>query len=361
MPIILILAALSCDPTGLFVRGDVNNDGQVNISDVNRLFDYLFLGDLPPCEPDSADVNDDGVVNITDGSVLLHYLFNGGDPPPSPFPDSGFDCTPGRGDCRLSPVKDLDRSVKLIGHHSSRTRSIGPRPWDFVSITPSSDKKYITARLRNRESCITPDIGSDIITTWTVADNHYASYRALKIGVLSLNVTFSVKVLDYDPQPGSTKEDICACDSTLCNQIHIDTSSGYIVYEFKTLDDKNTIFIDQKIKNGSVKYEWKTVDDGLGIGGETGLWTVEKCTSPKDIVVRSCFVPDDLTQPLPIDIHKCDLLKMTRFQIIIPVYFRSHGKDLVKVPTERIEFTVTPDKLTYIFPKCEEFTESCDE
>ena len=55
-------------------RGDVNNDGSVNISDVTALIDHLLSGTTPPA---SADCNQDGGVNISDVTALIDYLLSG--------------------------------------------------------------------------------------------------------------------------------------------------------------------------------------------------------------------------------------------------------------------------------------------
>lgn len=78
-----------------FVRGDVNDDGQVNVGDPVSLLEVLFAMGTPPlsCE-DRGDVNDDGNLNIADAVSLLGWLFTMGSPPPPPFPTEGGDPTP---------------------------------------------------------------------------------------------------------------------------------------------------------------------------------------------------------------------------------------------------------------------------
>ncbi|MBI4602722.1 MAG: CotH kinase family protein [Planctomycetes bacterium] len=77
-----------------FLRGDVNADGQVDISDAIRTLGNLFSGDAEiPCLS-AADANDSGRVDISDPVSLLEFLFQGGEPPPVPFPDCGEDPTP---------------------------------------------------------------------------------------------------------------------------------------------------------------------------------------------------------------------------------------------------------------------------
>lgn len=63
-----------------YPRGDVNQDGAVNISDVTCLIDNLLIG-VP-----EGDVNQDGVANISDVTSLIDYLLTGswGDDPVTP-------------------------------------------------------------------------------------------------------------------------------------------------------------------------------------------------------------------------------------------------------------------------------------
>ena len=58
-------------------RGDVNNDGSVNISDVTTLIDYLLSGNASGVNLDAADCNQDSSVNISDVTTLIDYLLSG--------------------------------------------------------------------------------------------------------------------------------------------------------------------------------------------------------------------------------------------------------------------------------------------
>ncbi|MBI4601638.1 MAG: hypothetical protein HY721_06720 [Planctomycetes bacterium] len=79
--------------TAVFVRGAVNGDAAVDISDAVLLLSFLFLGSKgPPCL-DAGDVNDDGTRDISDPIHLLEHLFGGGPAPPAPFPEAGEDPT----------------------------------------------------------------------------------------------------------------------------------------------------------------------------------------------------------------------------------------------------------------------------
>ena len=83
---------------GTFVRGDANDDGNVDLSDAVCLLGYLFLGTCSIRCMDSADVNDRAVIaaqpiDISDAVFLLAGLFLGGRTPPPPFANCGVDPT----------------------------------------------------------------------------------------------------------------------------------------------------------------------------------------------------------------------------------------------------------------------------
>ena len=90
------------DPV-LFIRGDANADGSIDIGDPILILLYLFTGGNLLCEA-SADINDDGVIDIGDPIGLLAYLFgHPATPIPPPFPDCGLDPTTDNLDCQTSP------------------------------------------------------------------------------------------------------------------------------------------------------------------------------------------------------------------------------------------------------------------
>ncbi len=74
----------------VFVRGDANNDGAVDISDAVAVVGHLFLGMDLGCQ-DAADADDDEQLVITDAVYLLDFLFRSGAPPAPPYPASGTD------------------------------------------------------------------------------------------------------------------------------------------------------------------------------------------------------------------------------------------------------------------------------
>jgi chitodextrinase len=79
-----VVSATPRQPT----RGDVNNNGVIDLGDVIFLVNYLFRTSLEPPIMVAADINNDGtpedpIVDLGDVVYLVNYLFKGGDPPSS--------------------------------------------------------------------------------------------------------------------------------------------------------------------------------------------------------------------------------------------------------------------------------------
>jgi hypothetical protein len=76
-----------------FRRGEVNGDGEHDISDAVTLLLHLFVASAELSCLDSGDANDDGFMDVSDPIYLLDYLLTGGAAPPPPFPGCGVDPT----------------------------------------------------------------------------------------------------------------------------------------------------------------------------------------------------------------------------------------------------------------------------
>ena len=74
---------------GPFLRGDVDQSGDLQLTDSVAIFSYLFLGDREPACLAAADPHGTGEINLTSGVYLLQFLFMGGDAPAAPFPQCG--------------------------------------------------------------------------------------------------------------------------------------------------------------------------------------------------------------------------------------------------------------------------------
>jgi hypothetical protein len=64
-----------------YLRGDANEDGEVNLADAVYLVNYLFIGGPPPDPMEAGDANCDGEVDLADAVYIINYLFIGGPPP----------------------------------------------------------------------------------------------------------------------------------------------------------------------------------------------------------------------------------------------------------------------------------------
>lgn len=85
--------------TAKFLRGYVNADTRLDLSDAVSILLFLFQGTGKPRCLLSADANDDNRLDLSDAVWMLNYLFGGKAAPPPPFTTNhtncGFDPTPG--------------------------------------------------------------------------------------------------------------------------------------------------------------------------------------------------------------------------------------------------------------------------
>ncbi len=74
-----------------FIRGEINCDGQGDLSDAVASLNYQFLAGNPPCCLAAADVNGDGSLDLTDAVFWLNFSFLGGGAPADPYPHCAVD------------------------------------------------------------------------------------------------------------------------------------------------------------------------------------------------------------------------------------------------------------------------------
>lgn len=101
---VVIMNAYQYDSDHCPLGADVNGDGQFDISDPIYLSNYLWQGGPAPVAPIApGDVNGDGQRDITDVSILPGYLFGGN---PASVCEMGADVN---GDCTvdISDVQTL--------------------------------------------------------------------------------------------------------------------------------------------------------------------------------------------------------------------------------------------------------------
>ena len=71
------------------VRGDVNDDGSVDISDATTLINYLLTGNASDINLENANCDQTGGVDISDATTLINYLLNGTWPNKAPAVNAG--------------------------------------------------------------------------------------------------------------------------------------------------------------------------------------------------------------------------------------------------------------------------------
>lgn len=103
-----------------FIRGDVNQDGVVSLSDmvfIDRwLFGHYGASGLEPSCLAAADVNDNKAINICDMMAVLYGVFL--EPgwsflPPPPFPEPGSDTDPGTAALAKVPICTEDPGLPV--------------------------------------------------------------------------------------------------------------------------------------------------------------------------------------------------------------------------------------------------------
>ena len=59
------------------LRGDANDDGEVNMSDVDYIVNYILGNSDETFNAETADVNEDGKVSMPDAMFIVNYILNG--------------------------------------------------------------------------------------------------------------------------------------------------------------------------------------------------------------------------------------------------------------------------------------------
>jgi hypothetical protein len=83
---LVVLARAPLLSAAPFIRGDLNGDATIDLSDPIATLLHLFQGGTAPSCRDAGDSNDDGKIDIADALYTLNFLFTGGPAPGFPFP-----------------------------------------------------------------------------------------------------------------------------------------------------------------------------------------------------------------------------------------------------------------------------------
>lgn len=90
-----------------YLRGDVNNDNEVDVSDVTAIISYILGNSIPNFNVSAADANEDGDIDVSDVTLVISFILG------NPWPES----------------KGIDMWY-LVGEH------VGINPWwnDPISV-----------------------------------------------------------------------------------------------------------------------------------------------------------------------------------------------------------------------------------
>jgi hypothetical protein len=115
----------------LFVRGDVNQDGFLEISDAFSVILYALEPSFEvPCEK-AADLNNDGAVGLSDAVYELELLFRQGPAPPAPYPFCGRDGAPDSLTCLESRCGEVGEGTVIFSEiMASSSESIADEDGD---------------------------------------------------------------------------------------------------------------------------------------------------------------------------------------------------------------------------------------
>ena len=78
----------------LFLRGDLDGNGTIEINDARSVFTLVETGGRIECM-ESADVDGNGIIDREDGIRLMNFVMSGHPPPAAPWPDCGPTLQPG--------------------------------------------------------------------------------------------------------------------------------------------------------------------------------------------------------------------------------------------------------------------------
>ncbi len=190
-------------PEVLFIRGDVNSDGQLNLVDPITTLQYLFVAGEMPCAS-AADFNDDSSLDLSDAINLLAFLFTGGGSPEAPFPLAGFDPVPDSLGC-AQPCSDSTCGGGILGDEciSAIEISLGDTFFDTTSMTDSPDEY-------SNIDCDTTFLGLMLSDIWF-------DFTATNTGTVTLSlcdkvVTFDTDLVVYSGGCGQLVQEACNGD-----------------------------------------------------------------------------------------------------------------------------------------------------
>ena len=123
----------------VFLRGDADGNGRVDMTDSLYTLSSLFLGNKELRCQDAADANDSGEVELTDAVLVLRYLFTGETTLPAPFPGCGLDVSADRLECE--GVEDCASETRYsLALFSVEGGHVAELPEEILEVIPEGAK-----------------------------------------------------------------------------------------------------------------------------------------------------------------------------------------------------------------------------
>ena len=113
------LCVLLCSSTQAATCGDMDMSGDMDISDLVYLVDYMFSGGQPLPYPPTADFYFDDQIDISDLVFFIEYMFGGGPAPNCPF-DVITDHSEPDAACRETAPSDVQKETSTALSTSDR-------------------------------------------------------------------------------------------------------------------------------------------------------------------------------------------------------------------------------------------------
>ena len=181
----------------VYLRGEFDGDGVVDISDVIKLLTFLFRGgDGPPCDP-VADANADGVTDLSDAVTILVSLFLGGPALPELSTEEQIRCNKVNQPPQIEPIGTVESREGL------------PLEFQVFAEDPDEDPIEFTVDFGPDGLAFDTDSG---VGTWTPgfgkAGDHRIVVRVTDNGGLFATTTGLIRVRQGNRPPSLPEMEI---------------------------------------------------------------------------------------------------------------------------------------------------------
>ncbi|MFN0057291.1 MAG: dockerin type I repeat-containing protein [Planctomycetota bacterium] len=279
-----------------FVRGDLNHDGEVTITDLVYFVNYLYFAGPNPVCSDTADLNDDGVIQLADAITMLSLLFSDFPEPLqlSPYPLPGFDSTPDPfGDCGVEIFPGAGAGTE-VDHVFFFTADAG---WPGRAVKPGQGSLSLPI----------------FVNALFPFEGYTISVRFPEDKVLGATITFQNSVAN------ALNADLTISEVSNVDPGHI---FGYVILEFLPPYDASTIPPGQELLLGTlnltlspdltigetIPLTFEPTDQGLTIGNEiVAAGHIARHPETHDIEIpvvdeNSIFLRADVTEDGAVDV-----------------------------------------------------------